>query len=93
MIWDTFLDVSNYQKKGEFVRDLTEEEKQAMGQPSSEDQIRMQMQKERIAGEDQRLDKKLAAEAAMEEGSFEKDLAKALLPVVAKETLGSDKAN
>jgi hypothetical protein len=90
MIWNVFLDISNYQKKGDFIRELSEQEQQAVDQPSSEDQIRMQMQRERIEGTNQRQDKALAAEAEKEAGQMEQSIIKGLIPGVAKEALNSD---
>tara|TARA_R100001086_G_scaffold174763_2_gene96083 strand:- start:2078 stop:4054 length:1977 start_codon:yes stop_codon:yes gene_type:complete len=87
-LFDVILEITNYQKKGDFIRDLTEQEQQARGQPSSEDQIRQKMQTERIAGQKEITEIKLGAEAENEQDRAQTEIAKALLPSAIKGALG-----
>jgi hypothetical protein len=55
------MDATGYRNKEALFTDMSEEEKQAMNQPPQADMIRMQMQRERIAGQkDIAEDKQLA---------------------------------
>lgn len=53
-ITNMVLEMTNYRPRQGIFRDLTDEEKQNMNQPSAEEQLRLQMQRERLAStEDQ----------------------------------------
>ena len=86
-LFDVILELTNFQKKGDFIRPLTDQEKESMGQPSSEDQIRQSMQTERIAGTKENLEMKLNAEAEREADRAQTEMAKALLPGAIKGAL------
>jgi hypothetical protein len=86
-LFDVLLELTNYQKRGNFIRDLTPEEKQALSQPSSEDQIRVKMQTDRIAGQKEITEIKLSAEDQREQERMQAEMAKALLPAAIKGAL------
>ena len=86
-LFDVILEITNFQKKGDFIRPLTPEEQKSMGQPSSEDQIRQKMQTERIAGQKEITQIKLDAEQQNEGDRSQAELAKAILGPAIKGSL------
>jgi len=59
-------DMTGYRNRADLIRPLTPEEKQQLGQPPATEMIRMQMQKERIEGQERITDKKLEAQKLLE---------------------------
>lgn len=87
-------ELTGYRKVGDFIMDLTPEDKQMMGQPPPGEMLRMQMQQERIKGQAAITQMKLKHQTELErerqasgdqteDNALMADLAKSIIPYAA----------